>query len=637
MYQFLTILLLACFVFVMMGAGRVVLHPILGRTALTPLEKCLASFGGGTILLYYGVFGVGIYRLDFFSMTVLFGSLAVLAGWGAFRIVGLTNVSVARPAFSVTNVLWVFCGVLILVIVLQGFAPPTNYDSLNYHLSYPKFDLEQGNISPPWNRTWPGMFFPALGGHMSRFALAIWDAGLAQMLHGCFVAVCALGASAVTLRLGYSRTVAAIAALLFILIRVVSWQGATTETDLLITGFATLAFIAYLGLRSANTTPWAVLFGIMLAGAILAKYHGFPYVVAMVPLILYDIARKNVCVTVIAVSAGITLALISPHLLWSFWHTGNPIYPLFNSIFSPGGIEPLAGLSKAYGSGHDLLSLAITPWLLSIYPTKYFDGMVLGAPYLAAFAPLVLAGKSSFSRWGLIAGITAVYYLLWFFFLSQQVRFLLPVLPLVAAMAAAGLHDFWRASSRFLPGKIVVASLCAVFLLTQMSFVGAYALLRLPVSFGLMSKEHYLTKTPTFRQARYPACVFLTENLKPGERYFSITMVSFHCPQKPAIFRYFPEEEKWWLTRMPSDQPSIGRPAFISSLEQHNIRYILVPHTYERRRNDQSVAKIEKPDLSSVRLGAEIARATKNLTPLAKGPFVALYDANEIISKLKAQ
>ncbi len=635
MNQITTVLVFAFFVIVLTGAGRAVLAPVFRRIDLSRVEKGFVSFCGGTMILYFGVFGIGIYRLDFLSMAILSGFLLALAAWGT--VIAVKASEFVRPRFTAKaeGFLWIVCAGLTMVIVLQGFAPPTNYDSLNYHISYPKFDLEQGWISPPWDRGWPGMFFPALGSNMSRFALAIWDASLAQMLHGCFVAVCALGASAITLRLGYSRTVAAIAALLFLLLRVVSWQGATTETDLLIAGFATLSFLAYLGLRDANTTFWAILFGIMLGGAILAKYHGFPYIVAMAPLILYDLARRKIGLGTIAISAVVSIVLISPHLAWNVWHTGNPIYPLFNTLFSPEEIEPLANLSGQYGVDRSILGLAITPWLFSIFPTSLYDGMVLGAPYLVALAPLVLAGRAAVSTWGSIAGVVAIYYVLWFFLLSQQVRFLLPVLPLLAAMSAGGLRDFWQVSKSFLPARAVVVSLGAVFFLTQASFAGAYALIRLPVSFGLMSKEHYLTKTPTFRQARYPACAYLTEHLKPGERYFSITMVSFYCPQKAAIYRFFPEEEKWWLTRMPDDQPPITLDDFVASLARHNVKYMMIPHSYERRRNDQSVASIEKPDLSKVRLGNEISDATQNLAPLAKGPFVSLYKAEEIVRNLR--
>ena len=85
---------------------------------------------------------------------------------------------------------------------------------------------------------------------------------------------------------------------------------------------------------------------------------------------------------------------------------------------------------------------------------------------------------------------------------------------------------------------------------------------------------------------------------------------------------------------MPDDQPPIELAQFIAGLQKFNVRYIVIPHSHERRRNDQSVAQVEKPDVSGVRLGAEITEAVASLTPLAKGPFVALYDAGEVIKEL---
>ena len=88
---------------------------------------------------------------------------------------------------------------------------------------------------------------------------------------------------------------------------------------------------------------------------------------------------------------------------------------------------------------------------------------------------------------------------------------------------------------------------------------------------------------------------------------------------------------------MPHDYPRISVETLATSLKKHNVKYVLAPHSYERRRNDQSVATVEKPDLSSIRLGPEILEATQNLEPLAKGPFDALYDVDEVIRNLKAR
>lgn len=635
MHQLATICLSALIAALLIGTGLLILSRLCKSAPPRPFEAWTMAFPLGALLLYFGVFFVGYFRLDRESMTWLAVGLALTGSTGLFAALRRAKPAFRLPALTMESICWICFAGAAALIILQGLAPPSNFDSLNYHLAYPKFDIEQGRLSIPWDRSFAGSFFPMLGSNMSRFALALWDEGMAQMLHGGYAAVSALAAAAIVRRLGYGRATAALAALMFILLRVVSWQGATTETDLLVTAFAALAFVAYLHLKESRRPAAAVLFGLMTGGAILAKYHGFAFILAMLPLISYDIARRRVPPAQVLIAGSSALVLLVPHMAWDFWHTGNPIFPLFNSIISPSGIDPIAGLSGIYGVERNLANFVLTPWLFSVYPTKYFDGMVLGAPYLVAFAPLIAMRSGVIARWGGVLTIVLIYYLIWYHLLSQQVRFLLPVLTFMAAISAAGVTDFWAAAGRFWPARAMLLALCAVFGLTQVTFASAYALIRLPPAAGLVSKRKFLSETPTFRQARYPTCAYLTDHLKPGERFFSFTMISFYCPQTQGMYRYFPEEANWWLTRPPDSPPPLTVAEFVAALIKYNVKYIVFPHSYERRRNDQSIATMETVDPKDYRLGREIVDALANVPPLEKGPFVALYPIAPFLENLQ--
>ena len=604
-------------------------------------ERLAAAFLIGCFGVYLGVFLIGLYRLDAVSMWALVAicGVAGTAGlrrmpWASFSTAMKAEIRIVRTDKGV-RVLWLGLVVIAISGLLQGMAPPNDYDSLMYHMSQPQFDIEMGRLSIPWDRALGTELFPALAGHLSRLSLATMNAGVAQMLHGMLSLVAALGAAMLTARMGYGRVATLLAAIFFLSTRVVIWEMGTVEVDAPLAAFTILAILAYHSFRQSGNLATAALFGFMIGGGILVKYHGFVVALAFVPIILHDLLRRRVSFTASLVGPMLAMVVLLPHLTRNFLITGNPVYPLFNKIFNPGKYEFFQVGSGGYGTGRELIDLLITPWNMFISPMHFFDGMIYGAPFLLAFAPLILMDTQKLRRWAVALSVAGCYYAGWFYLLDGQVRFLLPIMPVMAAMAAVGVAVMWQLIGDRFAFRAAFLSIALILGLNQALFVGIYGILRLPVALGFMDPGTYHKKTPTMNGAFYETCGYIRDNLKPGEKYFSnLQPHSFYCPQAPTVHLYFPDEARWWLeSDGPPPEPTLQK--FIEKSEQAQLRYFFLPIKRYNRRNDTAEMIVEEADLSNDRYGRYLQGALRGLTPLIEGTYTAVFDGPQVIAGLK--
>jgi hypothetical protein len=632
---------LVALVAIMAGLGSQAVARLDRNTRLNSFERACLSLGLGAIMFYLSIFAVGMVRLDAISMWLLMAVLAVAALPGMRRIPWHELIAtVHRLAFNsglTARILAIATMAVGLSSLLQGLAAPNDYDSLMYHIALPRYDVEAGYLAVPWDRALTPIFFPALGGHLSRLALALANDGVAQMTHGSMGLVAAAATALAVRRLGFGRDIALGSALSFLSIRVVVWEMGTVEVDVLLASFTMLAFLAYLAWREHSENGLAVLFGLMIGGALATKYHGILVALSFGPLIAYDLlVRRRSWLGAAILAPGAAFVVMLPHFVRNVSFTGNPVFPILNTIFNPGDPDLFAGLSDAFGTGRSIVDLAIGPWTIFVSPMHYYDGMIFGAPYILALAPLILLDHKRAQRWLPPLSVAAGYYVLWFYLVGQQVRFLLPAMPFIAAVAVGGTAEAWSRvrHSRLLRG--VFATVVTLFVATQAMFVGVYAALRLPPAVGLVDRYTYLLQTPTMEGSFIDACTFVHAQLKPGDTYFSLIQPhSYYCPQVSALHGYFPDEAKWWLRSL--EPPPMTAEEFSRRLEVAKFRFIVVPVRWENRRNEIARSDTGDFDLSQHRLGRHLASIARDVRPMFDGRYAAVYDANEVLNALKSQ
>lgn len=298
-------------------------------------------------------------------------------------------------------------------------APPTNWDALANHFAVPKIYLAEGSFHRlPWSL---GAHYP-LNAEMLYawlFALRGEQAALwIGWLHGALlVAVC--GAWAVTLAgLEAGWIAAALLAAAPPFARVL----ATGKNDLL----AALAMFAALLAAvepKAGRGRW-LLAGLLAGAGASLKLNGLWAVAALGLLALAASVRARRAGPASAFALG-ALLLGAPWYLRDWAWTGNPFWPMLGSwLGDAAGAEAFARLTASVGTG----PFWTTSDIFLDPPVELFAAAVLAAASLGAATRKILPRD---------AGLFAVLYAALWFLVCQEGRLLLPVAPLLAAVAAA--------------------------------------------------------------------------------------------------------------------------------------------------------------------------------------------------------
>ena len=636
----ISLLFVVAFAIVCAGLGWPIVVRCDRANALTVTERVAAAFALGTLAIYFAVFAVGPFQLDKISMGLVSLATGLIAVPGLRTIpwyalwanVRATWVETRRD--PMTAILWLAAIGIGSSSFLQGFAPPNDYDSLMYHLAIPQLDVERGHIAPAWDRGLSHAFFPAGMHHLYRFALVFANGEAAQAIHGVFGLIAAIASAALARRMGAGPRTMLLAAVMFLAVRAVIWEMATAEVDVASAAWFSMALVVYLAWRERAAIGLLALLGLILGGGLLTKYHGGVVAVAFGVLLLIDLARGRTTLRQAIIVPAVALALFTPHLILSFHLTGNPIFPLYQSIFVPGGSDMIEHARFAYGTGRGIFDLLTAPVSMSLLPMHYYDGMVLGAPYLLALAPLAVLVRSRLTFAAPVLIAIAVFYLIWFYRLGHQVRFLMSIYPVLAAFAAIGAGALWQRARGFTSGRVLYVGLIGALAFNQIMFVGIYAALRLPVALGLQSPEAY-HRTPTMSGAIYVPCMYIRVHLRPGEKYLSlIGPHSYYCPQAQAHLNFWPGEELSWF-RVEHTRHSITIAEFVDFYELSNFRFVIVSLASENRRNVTGEQTRIEHSIDHLRFGPFIAPAIRTLTPISQDAFAAVYDGREVLAELR--
>jgi hypothetical protein len=611
--------------------------------ALSVPERLAVGYLVSGLAVFLTVSAIGPYFLDIRTTYLAFGlllSAAILSfrslasdghGWAM-------QVRAEWPRLNrSTKVVAGVVLVLAIISLLQGLAPPNTFDSLHYHLPVAKYDVEIGRVMPQWRAGQAFGFFPQFMGHQTRLYLILDPSGkLTQMMHGNLAVIAAVGAAGLARRAGMPAAGNWLAALMVLANRAVVWQSASAETDTALAGVTAMSVIVFLAWQERRGVSLSILLGMLLGIGVLVKYHGFAVGLAAAPLFLWGlIGRKQNAWVQTSVVGAVAALTMSPLLVRNYLLVDNPVFPLFNGLFNPDQQTFFLATASQFGTGRGFWDLVIAPWTLSIHATEHFDGMMFGAPYILALAPLAVLYRPPIKHWHTLLALITAYFIVWFYLLSQQVRFLVPILPLLAVFCAAGIMALFQESASR-AAKFAATLPVTILLGLQLAFVGVYAALRLPPAVGLVTATDYLDGTPTMDGANYRVCRFVEENLKPGERYLSLLSVRFYCPLAQATFTDLGRGPRDWLmptvTEVPKEEIA---DAFLNA----DFRYVVVQ--VERkpicRDSSESASNCISAKLGNSPVAAVMEPVLPNLEPLVIGPHAAVYDGRAITKALRGR
>jgi len=506
------------------------------------LEGFVFSTGIGLGLVSYLTLTVGLAGLLYrWTCILLLAVLLCFALWevwearNVLRILGQklrTGVSIKKENLFE----WVVLAILstyFFLNLLALLAPPTDLDSLVYHLAVPKIWIQHHKVV--YIPYIIGSEFPstietlyALGMILASdisAGLIIWTFGLLFIL-----SIFSFCREYLSIRAGLLASAAFYCTPLF------STLAARDLTDVAVGYYAFLGLYAFLMYVDEDDCKVLALSGVAVGFAAASKHTGMiPFIILLTGVLMVEIKRRKLTIAGLKRIALFCLAFLLTPALWyvkSYINTGNPTVIYFTRIFGGRNLLPEDTsnliISWRAGGGYRSGIIAILTAPLRFFLRSTFTGShywLTGAFFLA-FAPCLLLIKRvdrnvkyilAYSLGGLIL----------YSFLTTSPRLAIPVF---AGLFIAGAYAAYRLldSDRIL--KVAVQIVIVASLLFNIVIPVKETSIRLPVVIGSETREQYLDR----RLYIYNVIEYANRNLGDDVRILTMDPRGYYL-DKPYI------------------------------------------------------------------------------------------------------
>jgi 4-amino-4-deoxy-L-arabinose transferase-like glycosyltransferase len=532
----------SAFLSLLLAAGMGLLGVALGERLLDLLgvrpstsgERLVLAGGLGLGCLSYGFLVLGLVGL--LHPLAIWAMLALAAvwswpqvrrwparwreEWGALRPPGFFERLGATLVIA-----------MLVIVLIRGLAPVTDYDGLAYHLVIPRDYLQAGRIVP-----YPGEAhgnFPLVVDMLYIPAILLGLEPAAKLIHLGFGVLLGLGVYLLARRLLGSPRGGWLALLVLATTPVIGTVGGYAHTDLGWTLFEFLAAYALLCWGIEKERRWLVLAGIFAGLGMGSKYLGLATLGALGIALLVQsglLARRlrTNCVRwrdvfIDGLSFGlVALAVAAPWYLKNWLWLGNPFYP---SWFGGRGWDAyqsanLQFMGTGYGPRRGVLGLLLLPVDLFLYPIGYFGPIPFAFPTpLSLLLPLYLLVRRR-TDINLILLIAVIRFGTWTTS-ARNARYLIDISPLLSVAIAYMLMELARKRQvRRIRIRVLIQGIVFVLLVGNLAWQALVLVQEgpIPVVLGLESREHYLAE---HNQPPYQAIRFIN-GLPPGSRVFFV-------------------------------------------------------------------------------------------------------------------
>lgn len=569
------------------GLGEAVLRllPEAGEVDGTLMLCIRVATGAAAWSLVWFILGLaGLYN----TVTAF---VCVAVGLVTFFIFRASRAEITNPRAKLLPMVLLGATPLFLSVV-SASAPPIAKDTLLYHFALPKVFVAHnsnafidGNIASylalgtEMHYVWAMLVGSVFGSRSGEAAMGVTGFLFFPLL----LTIVTLWLS----ELKVSRTWAMVAMVMVATVPTAYHAAASGYIDIALASFVTLAAYALARWWKEQTTAWLILLGIFLGAALSIKLSAL-FVIAAFALVILLRARgaDNAGKVVLAGFAALLLAGVTalPWYVRTWAATGSPVFPFYMSIWkgaAPGWDVERSNLFQAMnsqygGADKNALNYLTAPVRASVAAQpeqpEFYDG-VLGVAFLIGLPVL------GWALWKfempvdvkIAAGVAGIVYLFWLFS-SQQIRYLLPILPLLAnAIAAAGqaLSKRIQAFRPVLTYSLLAA--CIAALLTSVAWFAQKAPLR--VVLGGESRDEYLSRNLDY----YPYYQIINSETEPDAKVWLINMRrDTYNIERPVMSDYLFEDwtlrEMVWASR--TGQELKARTAAMG------IKYILARHDF---------------------------------------------------------
>jgi hypothetical protein len=497
-----------------LGVGNVVLirHPQtftlsfgLGLFFLIALSHIFSHFNLLRLfLIFYIVFG---------TLGFIFSSLGKVKNFG-INLHKLKNQPSALDNYN--PILTIALLSSLQIYAIASLSPPLGYDALNikawlpnqwYHNSEVFLPLDHILTGISGSFSYPLVLANVLGAELSGSAIQLC----------IFLVFISKFSSWVSKFFANSVPIAfQIFCLVILSTPALLWQFANSYDDVWNFSFVGLILLELLKLPQNETSHTLMMkFGSLAGLLLLVKLSLFPFAIAVTILALLSLGKHDIELLrkIRLFSTYCTLAVIfgSPVLIWKWISYGNPVWPLYNSLFKAPSL-PATDIQFNFPYYNlDLQSLILSPATTLLNPSLWTEEGapgVYGSLYtLGLICVVILIRRMDYA--GTICFVTLCsFYLSWFSQYSY-LRFTLLILPVIlisAALIYVRMDPDWKWISRS-PSLFLIVCL----MLTSLPIGNPISSQRIPykVTLGIQSKELYLLENIR----AMPAILWMNSNL----------------------------------------------------------------------------------------------------------------------------
>lgn len=358
-----------------------------------------------------------------------------------------------------------------------------------------------------------------------------------------------------------------IGAIFFLSLPIIVKLSITVYVDLGLMTFSTASLLMLLKWVEYKKIKYLIYAGIFCGLAASTKYNGLItiFLLTLFTPIIYSRATVGTskhssfhAIGYGAIFIICALLTFSPWLVKNYKWTGNPVYPLYNSIFQnfrlptagqlPTDIAPTGEKTKEIAkqltsrSSNVLANRKVlyheTWWQAMLLPVRfffegqddnprYFDGklnpFLFFLPFFAFF--LFQYPKNVKLEQYALLSFAWLYFLFAFFQGTLRIRYIVPSLPALVILATYGMHNLSQrlqaphTQNKHLHTLILGGLLVSVFTLNGLYIAGQYKTI-VPLSYltGKVSRDEYIAN---FRPA-YPIQQYANKHLTEGDKILAI-------------------------------------------------------------------------------------------------------------------
>lgn len=449
---------------------------------------------------------------------------------------------------------------LIIATIILGSVPPVDRDALTHHLFVPKLWLKHGGIYEIPEI--PFSYYPMNLDLLYTIPLYFGNDIIPKYIHYFFaLATAFLLYRHLAKRLGthYGQ----LGALFFLSVPIIVKLSITVYVDLGAVFFSTAALLLLLHWAEKDFQMHFLVFAGLCCGlAAGTKYNGLIAIVVLTlltPIIYQQNLAKEQQNSGKAllwgfVFAAATLTSFSPWLIRNYAWTGNPIYPLHNSLFQKQANPPVAQQTATPVNITDALQqttrqgsnafisrriLYNEPWWQALLlPVRFFlegqddnpqffDGKL--TPFLLLLPALAFVRRPLEIRQRLEQRFLLLFAILYFFFTffqeSLRIRYIVPIMPPLVILSMYGVRSLFviffenNKATFYLYFKILVTSIPPCLLAYNAEYIASQFQIVNPLPYlrAELTREQYISH---FRP-EYPAIQF-TNTLPEQSRILAV-------------------------------------------------------------------------------------------------------------------